>query len=351
MSMLVQATDSGTDRFAALLKRGVEQEGTEAIGMAVAYVSVQGFTFAKSLMTKNGISDIRMVTDISDCVTHPNALEFALESGWRVRVVDAESTFHPKFYVGGHHFDKMESLVRPSFVIVSSGNLSYSALNRNAECSYINTSGASSSSVATWSKLWGIGEPATAKIIFDYRKSFSERNKHRPIRDLRTLGITDAPLSGAKDASGKKISPPPDDQKAISKEGASAAWAGLETITGDYTLQVEFPRKAAIVMKRLLPSLVGGGGVELVCADGITRKFTFSFYGDNGMFRLNIPNDTPNAVWARANRIGIALVEADSIGVLHFRILLPGNALDNAIEHSVALGTWGRTPTRLYGWY
>ena len=68
------------------------------------------------------------------------------------------------------------------------------------------------------------------------------------------------------------------------------------------------------------------------------------------MFRLNIHNDAPSAEWARENKDGIATVEATEEG-FRFKILRPGKAMVEVIERSLALGTWGRTPTRLYGWY
>jgi len=68
------------------------------------------------------------------------------------------------------------------------------------------------------------------------------------------------------------------------------------------------------------------------------------------MFRLNVRNDTPGAAWARANRQGIAVVEDDGIA-MKFHIIQPGQNMADVIDRSVALGTWGRTPTRLYGWY
>ena len=70
------------------------------------------------------------------------------------------------------------------------------------------------------------------------------------------------------------------------------------------------------------------------------------------MFRLNVPNDTPGVDWARQNRAGVAVVEVDEpSGEISFRIVRPGDELDEVVGRSVALGTWGRTTRRLYGWY
>ena len=70
------------------------------------------------------------------------------------------------------------------------------------------------------------------------------------------------------------------------------------------------------------------------------------------MFRLNIPNATPLVEWAREHKDGIALVEYnDANGGLYSEILRPGERMGDIVGRSLALGTWGRTRTRLSGWY
>ena len=39
--------------------------------------------------------------------------------------------------------------------------------------------------------------------------------------------------------------------KAISEAAASVAWAGLQSFTGEYNLQVEFPKEAGLVLQRI----------------------------------------------------------------------------------------------------
>ena len=79
----------------------------------------------------------------------------------------------------------------------------------------------------------------------------------------------------------------------------------------------------------------------------------FSFYKDNSMFRLNIPNDIKGVDWARKNKEGIALVEAGPVGGAPVRLSLfcPGIEANEVIARSHALGSWGKTTSRLYGWY
>ena len=131
------------------------------------------------------------------------------------------------------------------------------------------------------------------------------------------------------------------------------AWAGLQSFTGEYRLQVEFPKEAGLVLQRIFLNVANGTDVDILCADGEVREFSYRFYEDNGMFRLNIPNSTPLVAWARKHRDGIAYVEYNEAngGELYTQILSPGERMTSIIERSLALGTWGRTPTRLYGWY
>ena len=88
------------------------------------------------------------------------------------------------------------------------------------------------------------------------------------------------------------------------------------------------------------------------CAYSKVRLFKFRFYEENRMFRLNIPNATPSVAWARENRKGISRVTySEAQETLYFEILSPGQRMEDIVDRSLALGTWGQTHTRLYGWY
>ncbi len=79
----------------------------------------------------------------------------------------------------------------------------------------------------------------------------------------------------------------------------------------------------------------------------------FNFYKDNCMFRLNIPNDIKGVDWVRKNKEGIALIEAGPVGgaPLRLSLLRPGVEANEIIARSHAFGSWGKTTSRLYGWY
>ena len=136
---------------------------------------------------------------------------------------------------------------------------------------------------------------------------------------------------------------------------AKAAWAGLESFTGAWTFQVEFPRAAGEVVHRLVGRRKSrDGNVQVYCPnDNKTCRMKFSFYKDNCMFRLNIPNDIEGVDWVRTNKEGIALIEAGPVGGAPLRLSLfrPGVEANEVMARSHALGSWGKTTSRLYGWY
>ena len=350
MSSQILATGLGGATLKAVLQEGLRRTKPNALGVAVAYVSVVGFDFIQHMVDRYEIKRLRLVTDTKDGVTHPTALATALDRGWDVRVVDRlPGTFHPKLYVGGGDFDEDAGVADISFVLVGSANLSSAALERNGECSQVRIAPtATSSAGAAWKECWVAGTNLTASRLAAYEKYFALRNRHRSPADLVTLGVTDEPVPTKDGEPAKNVKPPRDAQKAISNTAASTAWAGLQSFTGDYNLQVEFPRDAGSVLSRLLG--ISEGTADFLCEDGRVRPFLFRYYTHNGMFRLNVHNDTPVASWARAHKRGIAVVESED-GRLKFLIIRPGQRMIDVIGRSLALGTWGRTSTRLYGWY
>jgi hypothetical protein len=324
------------------------------VGVAVAYVSRAGFEFAKELFHEFGVGEVRLVADTRDCVTHPLALRAALAADWGVRVVNNPAgTFHPKMYVGGAEFAPDGGMQAATMALVGSGNLSLGGLKRNTECSILHSGKqfASLASVA-WKECWDFGTPLSEAIVSDYERRFALRNKWRSLEDLAALGVADANIPSVANASKKGgASAPPVVGQTVPPATATVAWAGLQTLTGG-TLQIEFPSKAAEVLNKIIDPTAEGAGGMMVCDDGIERNFKPKFYEDNGMFRLNVPAETPDALWAVENKQGIAVVGLDDHDHrVHFSVYRPGARADAIVRRSLALGTWGRTTTRLYGWY
>ncbi len=277
-----------------------------------------------------------------------------MDSGWKVRVVDSlPGTFHPKLYVGAASFDDATGVSDLSLAIVGSPNLSRGGFISNGECTFWSSAPHSRDSAArAWLGCWTLGSPLTSTKLSDYEKYFALRNRNRQPSDLVTLGIADGMPTAENGKPKKNISPPKKEEKAISETAASVTWAGLQSFTGEYNLQLEFPKEAGLVLKRLIGRPSTDGIVDMICADQQNRSFRYRYYEHNGMFRLNIPNATPLVDWVRENKDGIACVVFDeTTNNLRFDIVLPGQVMLDVIDRSLAFGTWGRTSTRLYGWY
>jgi len=353
MTSRIIATGLGKASFRKILEHGFNETKPTSLGLAVAYVSIIGFEYVQSLVYKHKIKNLRLITDTTDAITHPIALAAAQKNSWDVRVVNnLPGTFHPKLYLGGAAFDPEAGMTDISLIVAGSANLSAAALSRNGECSYLSTAPKLGASAGrTFKEFWETGKELSPALLSEYEKYFALRNRYRHPKDLITLGVADESVPTDKGTPTKTAKPPPDSRKAVPNTAATTAWAGLQSFTGDYNLQVEFPRDAGMVLARLLATVTSGNTASFLCEDGGSRDFIFRYYPDNGMFRLNVHNDTPNADWAREHKEGIAVVEADDEGEMGFRIIKPGRELLDVIDRSLALGTWGRTSTRLYGWY
>ena len=354
MTSAVVTTGMTGNTYKALFRKQILRVKPPAVGMAVAYISASGFSLVKKILDEGGVGEVRLVTDTKDGVTHPKALQSAVDSGWNVRVVNNPAgTFHPKLYVGAAGFDHPAGVADLSLAITGSPNLSHGGFLKNGECVFWSSAPHSRNSAArAWLDCWNAGVPATAERLAAYEKYFALRNRYRKPDDMVALGIVDSLPEKTDGVLKKGVTPPKTEHKVISEAAASVAWAGLQSFTGAYNLQVEFPKEAGLVLLRIFGHLSRDATIDILCADNKVRTFKYKFYDDNGMFRLNIPNSTPLVAWAREHKQGIAYVEyREAQDVLYVEILPPGQSMWDIVDRSLALGTWGRTPTRIYGWY
>jgi PLD-like domain len=337
---------------AAILSR-IRRSGSSALGLAIAYVSIYGAHFLKGVVGRFDLNVVRLITDTGDAITHPQALRLALAEGWNTRVVNLQAgTFHSKIVIGGRQFGPEDLMEKTALLLIGSANLTKGGLRGNVECSLIRTDDAAMPAAASvFRKLWTFGEELTGEAVDAYEIEFAERNRTRSAKDLETLGVADeVPVEDSTEL--KKRRPSQNEERSIATAAAAAAWTGLESFTGEYRFQIEFPRDAGEVLKRMLGH-IGVESVGVLCEDGIVRNMRYRYYEDNAMYRLNVPNDTPGVTWARENHAGVAMVEAHQgeDAPLRFRIIRPGKDMREVMGRSVALGTWGKTTTRLYGWF
>ena len=337
-----------------ILHRFLARVRPRAVGIAAAFVSVEGVRRLSQILVQSGMPRCRLIAGIDNAITHPQALYEAQNLEWKIRLGHAnQGIFHPKLVVAGQKFGRDGLLHDLSVVYVGSSNLTAGGFQLNVECGFIAKGEECSPSAAeVFRTLWDSSTPATARQLRLYTKEFSDRARRRKASELAELGICESQpvLSTARDLHARKPS-----LATVGTDFARTAWAGLQSFTGEFRFQVEFPRTAGQVIDRMISSHVGGTGqLEVYCQDDDTpRPMRYRFYADNGMFRLNVPNDVPGVSWARRHREGIVVVEKGSPGgaPLSLQILKPGVKEGEIVGRSVALGTWGKTPTRIYGWY
>ena len=329
---------------------------TSALAVASAFVSIGGFRDLLAITRRRKTLECRLLAGTSNAITHPQALIEALDAGWKVRLgsQSGNGIFHPKIILSGRSFLADGRMKEPSFVYVGSSNLTKGGLYKNVKCGVTaHADFATPGLVSCFTALWDTGKRATTARIQAYAEEFARRNRLRSLDDMSALGVSDTgeeKVPSYNEVARKRVTTK---REAIPKSVATAAWAGLQTFTGDYQLQVEFPQAVSIVLKRIIGTALTKKLPILCKEDNTIRVMTCGFYADNGMYRMNIPNDTPGVQQARKSHKGIVFVEvsdrADASALL--TIVPPGDKLEQIVTRSFLLGTWGSTSTRAYGWY
>jgi HKD family nuclease len=337
------------------LNQSLVREMPRVVAIATAFASVQGVLQLTKILDRCDTKECRLIAGIDNTITHPEALYLAKENGWKLRLgkKPLKGIFHPKLIVAGKTFKRDGRVQGLCNTYVGSSNLTNGGLNTNVECGLIMTGTDCLSSAAdVFATLWTAAAPATDTALRNYAALFAERARRRTIAELLDLGIND---NRTEPDGTINLKQQPPSRPALGVKFAVAAWAGLQSFTGDYRFQVEFPKHAGEVIRQIIHGQAQASGrIEVYCpADEQTWSMQYRFYEANSMFRLNIPNDFPGVAWVREHKDGIAIVEKGLPGgaPLQIRILRPGAEASEIGARSAALGTWGKTPTRSYGWY
>lgn len=318
----------------ATLRETVALTQPRAVGVASAFLSRPGAEALVEILSSTKAAPVRSLIGVSGAVTDPNAITYLIDRGIQVRLAGHRGgVFHAKILVGGEKFLKTGNLGAPSCGYVGSANFTAGGFANNIEVGLVTTEAYLCRELAdAFGLLWDLGVEATHDRIDAYRARFAARQQTRAVDDLTFLEVTEGTY------------PTPTIPPAYTR----AAWAGLESFTGEYTLQVEFPRRAGDALAIMLGT--PDDAVEIDCVDNIRRRMKYSFYVKNGMYRLNVPNDVPGVKWARSNHSGALLVLRRNEGIPAVEVI-SGDRLGDVAERSKALGYWGKTRTREYGWY
>jgi hypothetical protein len=225
-----------------------------------------------------------------------------------------------------------------SCAYLGSANMTFGGLRKNVESGFFTTDAdlAISGGVA-FDEFWRSAQRVTNRLLADYEKSFAQALQERSVKDLQDFGVETERIQ----TPGKKEVPSIND--------CSVVWVGLESFTGDYDLQVEFPRRAGEAFQKL--AKLKSRRVAVLCGDGTKRTLIFDYYKANSMYRLNVPNDLPLVGWVRQHHQGCLMIKKDvSDKVVRAEILKPSQ-MRELVEKSRILGTLGATSTRQYGWF
>lgn len=345
----------GDSSLCGTLEDILRKSKPKAIGIASAFVTVQGIKEFIHLSKHLRGSKCRLVAGIDYTITHPEALSMAKKIGWDVRIGQSNyGIFHPKLIVAGQNFNKRGLITNPRCIFVGSSNMTFEGLRKNVECTLVaDDSSYAEEAASVFSLIWRQSLKLTDNLLKNYSAAFAERNRARSFSELELHGIRDRGKSAVKKLSALKKEKPPA-SRAMRNDFAAVVWAELKSFTGGYAFQVEFPRSAGEVLSRFAKKKkLPNNKVAVMCEDGSIRDMTFRYYTDNSMFRLNVPNNVPGVQWARDHKKGIAVVRRGPEGgaALNLKILPPGTDMDEVVGRSLALSTWDKTQTRLYGWY
>jgi HKD family nuclease len=355
MSVEVVAWGVGNGGVATKIEACLVDSKPKAVGIASAFVSVAAVQWMLSILGRCGNPICRLVAGIDQTITHPEALYTARQADWDVRLGHSPTgMFHPKLIIAGERFDRRHKVVNPSFIYVGSGNLTQAALLYNVECAVVATGGENIKGAATaFATFWRQATPATDQALESYSARFADRSRARTPAELEVLRVSDTNRVRGVSPNSLLTQRLPSHQT-VADTYAEAAWAGLQSFTGEYTFQIEFPRAAGEVIRRFIGSnILPSDYVNVLCTDNVIRQMKFRFYPRNDMFRLNVPNEVPGVQWARKNKAGVAIVwRRSEVEVpICLEIYPPGVDADEIAARSSALGTWGRTRTRPYGWF
>ena len=326
------------------LSESLSSVSASSLFFASAYVTQSGINRIEDLLEEHQITTCVAVFGLDGAVTQPVAIESAQKLGWSLRLIEGKNhPFHPKLALAGG--PPSEPFSDAYWGYMGSANITKGGLYSNIEAGLLTQDQTLIEDLQDIAQeIWALAEEPNRVDLEEYSDRYAEAARARPA-NYQPVG---AGASVVSEVDSDDDSGPPEVPTYNSKH-ATVAWTGLESFTGEYTFQVEFPRIAGEVIR----SLVGSDDAEInVMCSGGTRSMKYSFYEDNGMFRLNIPNEVPGAKQARREKSGLAVVRKhDQPGIpIELEIINDRAAVADFIQRSKREGSWGETQTRLYGW-
>jgi HKD family nuclease len=255
--------------------------------VAVAFLTEPGYQRIKKFPRFRS-ADARLVIGLGNFITSPAAIRAAIHDGASIRLVPTTvaGIFHPKLYIISHE-------TAPQALYIGSANGTKAAFTGNTELGYYTTLASDCVDALELFDAWYDDlRPPSTEDIDDYARKYTRANNRRVVAFDDVANLADLALTKTSDIdqTGDVIrTRPVPKTRLLDAQDARTAWVSLQSFTGEYRLQVEIPAAAAAVLTRL--GLPERGRIPFRCEDNTTRELTYAFYGDNGMFRINIPNE------------------------------------------------------------
>lgn len=345
MSFDIFLSEIGGETTKQRLSQLLSETEANSFFFVSAYVTYPGVSRVKNLLEEYQIEDCNAVFGLDGVVTQPSAIEYAIDLNWDVRFIESSDPhFHPKFAVS------MGS--SPDYKIlggyIGSANFTKGGLSENIEAGILLQDDSVFSDLkSTVEDVWRVAEPVDSVDLEAYSEQYAKSSRDQST-GTQPAGVGADITSEVEtvDESG------PPEQPSYSPEYGSVAWVGLESFTGEARFQLEFPRDPAEVLRGMIDSVQNNIEIAVLCPNGETREMLYSWYDDNQMDRLNIPNDVQGVQQAREEESGLAVFRdvEHSEALIKLDIIHDEEEIEEIVERSEREGTWGETSTRQYGW-
>jgi HKD family nuclease len=346
MSFDVFLSEIGGETTEERLSELLSETEAESFFFVSAYVTYSGVSRIKNLLEEYQIENCNAIFGLDGVVTQPSAIEYAIELDWDLRCIESSDPhFHPKFAVAMG--SPPDYKIRGGYI--GSANFTKGGLSENIEAGiFIRDDSIFSDLKSTVEDIWQVAEPVENVDLEEYSEQYAESSRDQDTGSQPT-GVG-AAITSEVETEGE--SDPPE-RPSYNLEYGTVAWVGLESFTGERRFQPELPRDTAEVVRGMIGSADEEEvEVTVLCPNGETREMLYSWYDDNKMDRLNIPNDVQGVQQAREEESGLAVFR-DSYHPeisIELDIIHEEEEIEEIVQRSKREGTWGKTSTRLYGW-
>jgi len=346
MSFNIFLSEVGGETTKERLSQLLSETEANSFFFVSAYVTYPGVSRVKNLLEEYQIEDCNAVFGLDGIVTQPSAIEYAIDLGWNIRFIESSDPhFHPKFAVAMG--SPPDYKIRGGYI--GSANFTKGGLSENIEAGiFIQDDTVFSDLKSMVEDIWRIAEPVDNVDLEAYSVQYAKSSRDQST-STQPAGVGAAITSEVKT---EDESDPPE-RPSYNPEYGSVAWVGLESFTGEARFQLEFPRDPAEVLRGMIGSAQEEDvEVSVLCPNGETREMLYSWYDDNQMDRLNIPNDVQGIQQAREEESGLAVFRDSehSEASIELEIIHDEEEIKEIVERSKREGTWGETSTRQYGW-